>query len=122
MLLEQRVPSGKKEDVEITLFGHRLADIPLIDPAADRLHDALFAQLDHRLVSAGHELLNSFVRSGFAAVGGRAQIVGKKNVHPPDPEPFQAFLERTQDAVVGIVEYFFHVRHLEPPPDAASFA
>src|SRR3954454_16289836 len=74
-LLEQRVAAGEQETVEVAGAGKILAGLDLVDPGADRAHDALLAQPQHGTVSAGHHLAEALYPGGLAAMGPDVDIV-----------------------------------------------
>ncbi len=114
LLFEQRITTRQKKYVEIARARQSLCDIPFVDAGADRLDGAALAQCDQRPITALHELLDTYVRRLFAAMGEYVDVMSVDDVDVVDSQAARKReFKRAHDAIVGIVETFAARRRLE---------
>src|SRR5262249_17734961 len=114
-LLEQRVPAGQQEAVEVRVLGRALADLPLVDAEADGPHRPRAPQPVERRVRAVERLP---VTGGLSrrTVSEGVDVVDEGEIAPLEPEPSQARLDRPERAVSAVVEDGTPGRQLDVRP------
>ena len=102
-LLEERVPPGEQEAVEVAVPHAALEDLPLVGADADRADDAGGAEIVQRAIRPVHGLAIPGVV--VRAVGDRADVVDQHDVHPLEAQALEARGERLPRRCGRVVEH-----------------
>ena len=103
LMLQQGIAARQQEKVEIAALGQCPAGLPFVHARTKGLDDALVAHLHQGAVAPGHELVQPCCQRLWRLVVEQVQIMGKQDIHPVQPQPLQAELQRPHRAVIAVI-------------------